>query len=76
MPDGTHARSSRVSESGVTDSAYADALILFGISGDLARKKLFSALYGLTAAGHPDLPVVGVAASGWSDATLRIRAPK
>jgi glucose-6-phosphate 1-dehydrogenase len=40
----------------------ADALVLFGISGDLARKKLFSALYGLAAAARLDMPVVGVAA--------------
>lgn len=52
----------------------ADALILFGITGDLARKKLFSALYDLTAAGKLDMPVVGVAMSDWDDALLRQRA--
>lgn len=52
----------------------ADALILFGISGDLARKKLFAALYGLTARGDLDMPVIGVASSDWDDETLRIRA--
>lgn len=54
--------------------SYADALILFGISGDLARNKLFSALYNLTAAGGLDMPVVGVASSDWSDEHLRLRA--
>lgn len=53
---------------------YADALILFGISGDLARKKLFSALYGLTATNHLDVPIVGVASRDWNDETLRKRA--
>ena len=43
----------------MSDTSYADALILFGITGDLARRKLFSALYDLTAAGHLDMPVVG-----------------
>lgn len=43
----------------------ADALILFGISGDLAKKKLFSALYDLTAAGRLDMPVIGVASRPW-----------
>jgi glucose-6-phosphate 1-dehydrogenase len=49
----------------------SDALVLFGISGDLARKKLFPALYDLTAAGRLEIPVVGVATRDWDDATLR-----
>ena len=58
----------------MTDKTYADALILFGITGDLARKKLFSALYELTAAGRLDMPVIGVASRGWDDDTLRFHA--
>jgi glucose-6-phosphate 1-dehydrogenase len=53
---------------------YADALILFGISGDLARRKLFSALYALTATDRLDIPVVGVASRDWDDETLRRHA--
>ncbi len=49
----------------------ADALVLFGITGDLARKKLFSALYQLTEEGRLDMPVVGVASRDWDDDTLR-----
>jgi glucose-6-phosphate 1-dehydrogenase len=52
----------------------ADALVLFGVSGDLARKMLFSALYDLAAAGRLEMPVVGVASSEWDDAELRARA--
>ncbi|MDH4116554.1 MAG: glucose-6-phosphate dehydrogenase [Acidimicrobiia bacterium] len=52
----------------------SEALVLFGISGDLARKKLFSALYDLTAAGQLDMPVVGVASSEWSDDDLKANA--
>ncbi len=52
----------------------AESLVLFGISGDLARKKLFSALYDLTASGQLDMPVVGVASSQWTDDELRINA--
>jgi glucose-6-phosphate 1-dehydrogenase len=48
----------------------ADALVLFGATGDLARKKLFPALYHLTAAGRLDVAVVGVASSAWDDARL------
>jgi glucose-6-phosphate 1-dehydrogenase len=47
-----------------------DALVLFGATGDLARKKLFPALYHLAAGGRLDVPVVGVAVSGWDDARL------
>ena len=58
----------------MTETNYADALILFGITGDLARRKLFSALYDLTAAGHLDMPVIGVASRAWDDETLRRHA--
>ena len=49
----------------------ADALVLFGATGDLARKKLIPAIYQLTAAGRLGLPVVGVARSEWDDEQLR-----
>jgi glucose-6-phosphate 1-dehydrogenase len=49
----------------------ADALVLFGATGDLARKKLFPALYHLAEAGRLGVPVVGVAVSDWDDAQLR-----
>ena len=44
----------------------ADALVLFGITGDLSEKKLIPALYELTVEGRLDIPVVGVARSGWT----------
>jgi glucose-6-phosphate 1-dehydrogenase len=55
-------------------AAPADALILFGISGDLARKRLFSALYELTSQGSLDMPVIGVALTDWNDDSLRLHA--
>jgi glucose-6-phosphate 1-dehydrogenase len=48
-----------------------DALVVFGATGDLARKKLFPALYHLTATKRLGVPVVGVALSDWDDAGLR-----
>src|SRR4029078_7310262 len=48
-----------------------DALVLFGITGDLAHKKLYGALAGLEGAGALDVPVIGVASSIWDDAKLR-----
>jgi glucose-6-phosphate 1-dehydrogenase len=52
----------------------ADALVLFGATGDLARKKLFPALYHLAARKRLGAPVVGVAASDWDDDQLRAYA--
>jgi glucose-6-phosphate 1-dehydrogenase len=51
----------------------ADALVLFGITGDLAFKKLIPALQALVASGALDVPVVGVARSGWDLEKLKQR---
>ncbi len=42
----------------------ADALVLFGVTGDLAFKKIFPALQALAKKGQLDLPVIGVAREG------------
>ena len=52
----------------------SDALVLFGASGDLAHKKIFPALYAMCARGHLDVPVVGVAKSGWTLDDLKAHA--
>jgi glucose-6-phosphate 1-dehydrogenase len=52
----------------------ADALVLFGITGDLARKKLFAALYKLEADDMLACPVIGVASSDWTIDRLRHEA--
>lgn len=44
----------------------SDALVFFGASGDLAKKKIFPALYALARRGRLDMPVIGVARSGWT----------
>ncbi len=51
----------------------SDALVLFGVTGDLAHKKIFPALYGMTKRGLLDVPVVGVASSKMTLAQLRDR---
>jgi glucose-6-phosphate 1-dehydrogenase len=43
----------------------ADALVLFGASGDLSSKKIFPSLYALCRRGRLQVPVVGVARAGW-----------
>ncbi|GAA2596182.1 glucose-6-phosphate dehydrogenase [Actinomadura fulvescens] len=52
----------------------ADVLVLFGITGDLAKKMLLPALYQLTARGELDVPIIGVAKSDWDDEGLRSHA--
>jgi glucose-6-phosphate 1-dehydrogenase len=44
----------------------SDAFVFFGATGDLAYKKIFPALQALARRGRLDVPVVGVAKSGWS----------
>ena len=52
----------------------ADALVFFGATGDLAYKKIFPALHGMSRRGRLTMPVIGVAKSGWTLAQLRARA--
>jgi glucose-6-phosphate 1-dehydrogenase len=56
------------------DRAAAGVLTIFGISGDLARKMTFRALYRLEARGKLDCPIVGVAIDDWDDEKLRRHA--
>jgi glucose-6-phosphate 1-dehydrogenase len=55
-------------------TAKSDALVLFGVTGDLAHKMIFPALYALTKKGALDMPVIGVAFPKWSRERLRKRA--
>jgi glucose-6-phosphate 1-dehydrogenase len=54
--------------------ANADVLTIFGISGDLAKKMTFRALYRLEARGKLSCPIVGVAIDEWDDEKLREHA--
>ena len=56
------------------DGAAADVLTIFGITGDLAKKMTFRALYRLEARGKLDCPIVGVAIDEWDDEQLREHA--
>jgi glucose-6-phosphate 1-dehydrogenase len=53
---------------------HADALVLFGATGDLAKRKLFPALYYLVKGGRLNVPVIGVARSEWTDEDFRTHA--
>jgi glucose-6-phosphate 1-dehydrogenase len=54
----------------------ADALVVFGITGDLAYRQILPALHSLTRRGYLDLPIIGVARDSKNTAWLdqRIRA--
>jgi glucose-6-phosphate 1-dehydrogenase len=46
-------------------------MVLFGATGDLARKKLFPALQAMVKRGQLDVPVIGVARSAWEGEAFR-----
>src|SRR5215471_9341005 len=49
-----------------TAGASADVLVIFGITGDLARVMTFRSLYRLEKRGLLDCPIVGVAFDDWT----------
>ena len=51
-----------------------DALVIFGVTGDLAHRKIFPALYRLVKRGGLDIPVIGVARGGGTREQLADRA--
>jgi glucose-6-phosphate 1-dehydrogenase len=57
-----------------TSQPEADALVLFGATGDLAKRKLFPSLYRLEKSGALHVPVIGVARSNWDTAAFRKHA--
>jgi len=54
-------------------AAPSDALVLFGVTGDLAHKMIFPALYAMVKRGTLKVPVIGVALPKWSLARLHSR---
>jgi glucose-6-phosphate 1-dehydrogenase len=51
----------------------SDALVIFGVTGDLAHKMIFPALYAMVKRGALKVPVIGVAFPKWSMARLHKR---
>ena len=51
----------------------SDALVLFGVTGDLAHKMTIPALYAMVKRGELKVPVIGVAFPKWSLAQLHKR---
>jgi glucose-6-phosphate 1-dehydrogenase len=52
----------------------SDALVIFGVTGDLAYKKIFPALHSMARRGRLDVPIIGVARSTYGLTDLRARA--
>jgi glucose-6-phosphate 1-dehydrogenase len=52
----------------------ADALVVFGITGDLAKVMTFHSLYRLEARGLLNCPIIGVAGNDWSPDELHSHA--
>ena len=58
----------------MSESTRSDALVLFGATGDLAKKMVLPALYRMAEAGRLELPVIGVARSDLDDEGFRSQA--
>jgi glucose-6-phosphate 1-dehydrogenase len=54
-------------------AATSDALVIFGVTGDLAYKQIFASLLGLVRDEGLDVPIIGVAKSGWTLDQLKQR---
>ena len=54
--------------------ALADRLVIFGVTGDLAKVMTFHSLYRLEKRKLLDCPIIGVAGDDWSVEQLRERA--
>jgi glucose-6-phosphate 1-dehydrogenase len=52
---------------------HSDALVIFGVTGDLADKMIFPALYAMVKKGALKVPVIGVAFPKWSMVRLHKR---
>jgi glucose-6-phosphate 1-dehydrogenase len=58
----------------VSGNANSDALVFFGATGDLAKKQIFPALFGLVRDEGLSTPIIGVAKAGWGLDQLKDRA--
>ena len=64
----------QASSSGGKFGPQADALVIFGITGDLAKKMTLKALYDLVENDTLKVPVIGVGRNDWSDEDLHQHA--
>src|SRR3954469_2915994 len=67
-------RQARGTADGTEGQEPADALVVFGITGDLAKVMTFTSLYRLERRGLLDCPIIGVAVDDWTADQLRNHA--
>jgi glucose-6-phosphate 1-dehydrogenase len=70
-PEGMMSKKKKYNMAGAKDTPQSDTLVLFGVTGDLAFKMIFPALYAMAKRRALNIPVVGVAISDWSLSDLR-----
>jgi glucose-6-phosphate 1-dehydrogenase len=58
----------------VTNTQHSDAFVFFGATGDLAYKQIFPALQALIVRHNFNIPIIGIARSGWNLEGLQARA--
>ena len=54
-------------------TSHSDALVVYGVTGDLAHKMIFPALYAMVKRGTLNIPVIGVAFPKWTLERLQRR---
>jgi glucose-6-phosphate 1-dehydrogenase len=76
MASGTETITAPATKASTTETTPkpADVLVVFGITGDLAKVMTFRSLYRLEARGLLDCPIVGVAVDDWTVDQLKDRA--
>src|SRR5277367_4925607 len=74
MSTGTPAASPTADSRDAGGTRPADVLVIFGITGDLAKVMTFHSLYRLEQRGLLDCPIVGVAGDDWTLEHLREHA--
>jgi len=67
-------RNRKGTHTSTNESVSSDALVVFGVMGDLANKKVLPALYQMVKSGNLNVPIIGVAKAGRSDEHLKDRA--
>ena len=73
-PSMSTAVQAQTSSTGPGDAGAADVLVVFGITGDLAKVMTFRSLYRLESRGLLNCPIVGVAGDDWTLEQLREHA--
>jgi glucose-6-phosphate 1-dehydrogenase len=58
----------------MSDALGSDAFVFFGATGDLAKKKIFPALYAMVHRDGLNIPIIVLARAGWTLEKLKERA--